>query len=232
MKIMVADHDRTNVDLMSFWLKGHGYDVVQAVDGKQAIKRWHEAGPDLVLLDLHLPKRDGFEVCQQMRSERHTVALILTGSDCEEDEIRGLEMGADDYLRKPFSPGRLLARISAVTRRYSHSRANDASPLMTVGPITVDLLRHEVLQDERKVKVTPTESRLLHLLMVHTGQVMTPDIISSYMWGDDEVGNSRLIKTHIHHLRRKVERDVESPRYIVTVSGRGYTFKVPVPTEK
>jgi DNA-binding response OmpR family regulator len=232
MKIMVADHDRNFVDLLSFWLKGHGYDVVRAVDGKQAIKRWYEAWPDLVLIDLHLPKGDGFEVCQQMRSERHSMALILTGSDCEEDEIRGLEMGADDYLQKPISPGRLQARITAVMRRYSHSRANDASPLMTVGPITLDPLRHEVLQDERKVKVTPTESRLLHLLMTHTGQVLTQDIISSYMWGDDEVGNTSLIKTHIHHLRQKMERNAKSPRYIVTVSGRGYTFKVPVPVEK
>jgi DNA-binding response OmpR family regulator len=232
MKIMVADHDRDMIDLLSFWLKERGYDVVRAVDGKQAIKRWHATRPDLVLLDLQLPKRDCFEVCRQMRSERHTMALILTGSDCEEDEIRGLEMGADDYLRKPFSPRRLLARINAVMRRYSHSRANASSPLMTVGPITLDPLRHEVLRDERKVKLTPTESRLLHLLMTHTGQVLTPGIISSRMWGDDEVGNTGLIKTHIYHLRQKMERDAKSPRYIVTVSGRGYTFKVPVPVEK
>jgi DNA-binding response OmpR family regulator len=228
MKIMVADHDRDMVDLLRFWLKERGYDVIRAVDGKQAIKRWHEACPDMVLLDLHLPKRDGFEVCQQMRSERHTMALILTGSDCEEDEIRGLEMGADDYLRKPFSPKRLLAHITAVMRRYSHSRANTASPLITVGPITLDPLRHEVLQDERKVKLTPTESSLLHLLMTHTGQVLTPGIICSRMWGDDEVGNTGLIKTHIHHLRQKMERDAKSPGYIVTVSGKGYTFNVPV----
>jgi DNA-binding response OmpR family regulator len=229
LKIMVADHDRNMVDLLSVCLKGHGYDVIRAVDGIQAIKRWDEAWPDLVLLDLHLPKRDGFEVCQQMRSERHTMALILTGSDCEEDEIRGLEMGADDYVRKPYSPRQLLARISAVMRRYSPSYANAASPLMTVGPITLDPLRHEVLQDGRKVKVTPTESRLLHLLMTHTGQVLTPGIISSHLWRDDEVSNTGLIKTHIHHLRQKMEQDEKSPHYIVTVSGRGYTFKVPVP---
>jgi DNA-binding response OmpR family regulator len=232
MKIMVADHDRDMVDLLSFWLEERGYDVIRAVDGKQAIKRWHEARPDMVLLDLHLPKRDGFEVCQQMRSERHTMALILFGNDCEEDEIRGLETGADDYLRKPFSRRRLLAHITAVMRRCSHSRANDASPLMTVGPITLDPLRHEVLRAECEVKLTPTESRVLHLLMMHTGQVLTPGNICSCMWGDDEVGNTGLIKTHVHHLRQKMERDAKSPRYIVTVSGMGYTFKVPVPDEK
>jgi DNA-binding response OmpR family regulator len=231
MKIMVADHDRDMVDLLSFWLKGQGYDVVRAFDGKQAIKRWHQAWPDLVLLDLHLPKRDGFDVCQQMRSETHAMALILTGSDCEEDEVRGLEMGADDYLRKPFSPRQLHAHITAVLRRSSNSYIDPGSPVITIGPIMLDPLRHEVLRDERKVKVTPTESRLLHLLITHTGQVLTPSIISSRMWGDDEVGKSGLIKTHIRHLRQKVERDAHSPRYILTVPGRGYTFKVPVPVE-
>ncbi len=101
LKIMVADHDRDVVDMLSFWLKGHGYDVVRAFDGEQVIKRWHEALPDLVLLDLHLSKLDGFEVCQQMRSETKAMALILTGSDCEDDEVRGLEMGADDFIRIP-----------------------------------------------------------------------------------------------------------------------------------
>src|SRR5260221_12640239 len=114
MKILVADHDRDLVDLLSFWLKSQGYDVVRAFDGEQAIQRWHETGPDLVLLDLHLPKRDGFAVCQQMRSETHVMALILTGSACEEDEVRGLELGADDYLRNTFSPRQLLARIQTL----------------------------------------------------------------------------------------------------------------------
>ena len=227
MKIMVADHDRDMVDLLSFWLKGHGYDVVRAFDGEQAIKRWHEGSPDLVIVDLHMSKYSGFDVCQQRRSETHAMALILTGSDCEEDEVRGLEMGADDYLRKPFSPRQLLARITAVMRRSSPSHPDAGSPVITVGPITLDPLHHEVFRDASKVKVTPTESRILHLLMMHTGQVLTPGIISSCMWGDDEGSSAGLIKTHIHHLRQKMERDEKSPQYIVTVSGRGYTFKVP-----
>src|SRR5260370_6710853 len=119
MKIMVADHDRDLVDLLSFWLKRHGYDVVRAFDGEQAIQRWHQAWPDLVLLDLHLPKCDGFAVCQQMRSETPVMALILTGNPFEEDEVRGLELGADDYLRKPFSPRLLPARITALVLRSS-----------------------------------------------------------------------------------------------------------------
>ena len=231
MKIMVADHDCDLVDLLSFWLKRQGYDVVRAFDGEQAIQRWHQAWPDLVLLDLHLPKHDGFAVCQQMRSETHAMALILTGSDCEEDEIRGLEMGADDYLRKPFSPRRLLAHITAVIRRYAYSCENGVSPLMTVGPITLDPLRDEVLRDERKVQLTPTESRLLHLLMTHPGQVLTPGVISRRMWGYNDGVDTDLIKTHMYHLRQKVEPDAKRPRSILTVPGRGYTFKVPVPDE-
>ncbi len=227
MKIMVADHDRDLVDLLSFWLKRQGYDVVRAFDGEQAIQRWHEAWPDLVLLDLHLAKRDGFAVCQQMRSETHATALILTGSVCEEDEVRGLELGADACLRKPFSPRQLLAHITALMRRSSQAHPDAASPMITGGPITLDPLRHEVLRAERKVKVTPTESRLLHLLMMHPGQVLTPGIISRRMWGYDEGRNTDLIKTHIHHLRQKVELDAKRPRHILTVPGRGYTFTVP-----
>src|SRR5438309_6389155 len=162
---MVADDDRDMVDMLSYWLKGHGYDVVRAFDGEQAIKRWRETLPDLVILDVQMPKLDGFEVCRQMRSETNSMVLILTAQDRVEDEIRGLEMGADDYLRKPFSPRRLLAHITAVMRRYAYSCENGVSTLMTVGPITLDPLRDEVLRDERKVKLTPTESRLLHLLM-------------------------------------------------------------------
>jgi DNA-binding response OmpR family regulator len=231
MKIMVADHDRDLVDLLSFWLKSQGYDVVRAFDGEQVIRRWHDAWPHLVLLDLHLPKCDGLAVCQQMRSETHATALILTGSACEEDEVRGLELGADDYLPKPVSPGRLLARITAVMRRSSHGHPDAASPVMTVGPITLDPLRHEVFRGERKVKMTPTESRLLHLLMTHPGQVLTPGVISRRMWGYGDGGNTGLIKTHIHHLRQKVEPDAKRPRHILTVPGRGYTFTVPVPGE-
>jgi DNA-binding response OmpR family regulator len=231
MNIMLADADRDMGDLLSFLLKRQGYDVVRAFDGEQAIQRWHEARLDLVLLDLHLPKRDGFEVCQQMRSETHAMALILTGSECEEDEVRGLEMGADDCLRKPFSLRRLLAHITAVMRRSSHAHPEAASPVITAGPITLDPLRLEVLRDESKVKVTPIESRLLHLLLTHTGQVLTPGIISKRIWGDDGRGNTGLLKTHMYHLRQKVEPDAKRPRYILTVPGSGYTFTVPVAGE-
>src|SRR5216684_7188468 len=132
VKIMVADDDRDMVDMLSYWLKGHGHDVVRAFDGEQAIKRWREALPDLVILDVQMPKLDGFEVCRQMRSETNSMVLILTAQDRVDDEIRGLEMGADDYLRKPFSPRQLLARIKAIMRRSSTARGTNSSSSITV----------------------------------------------------------------------------------------------------
>jgi DNA-binding response OmpR family regulator len=231
VKIMVADDDRDMVDMLSYWLKGHGYDVVRAFDGEQAIKRWRETLPDLVILDIQMPKLDGFEVCRQMRSETNSMVLILTAHDREDDEVRGLEMGADDYLRKPFSPRQLLARIKAVMRRSSSTRGVSASSAITVGPVTLDAMRHEVVRDGVKVRLTPTESRLLHLLITHTGQVLTTDMIIERVWGYDDAGDSGLVKTHIRHLRQKVEPDPNSPQYIMTVPGVGYTFTAPVSVE-
>src|SRR5258706_8435063 len=159
VKILVADDDRDMVDMLSYWLKGHGYDIVRAFDGEQAIKRWRETLPDLVILDVQMPKLDGFEVCRQMRSETNSMVLILTNHDREDDEVRGLEMGADDYLRKPFSPRQLLARIKAVMRRSSSTRGISGTSAITVGPITLDAMRHEVVREGVKVRLTPTESR-------------------------------------------------------------------------
>ncbi len=231
MKIMVADDDRDMVDMLSYWLKGHGYDVVRAFDGEQAIKRWRETLPDLVILDIQMPKLDGFEVCRQMRVETNSMVLILSAHDREEDEVRGLELGADDYLRKPFTPRQLLARIKALMRRSTGIRGHGNNSVITVGPVTLDAMRHEVVRDGTKVRLTPTESRLLHLLISHTGQVLTTDMIIERVWGYDEAGDSGLVKTHIRHIRQKVEPDPNSPQYIMTVPGVGYTFTAPVTVE-
>jgi DNA-binding response OmpR family regulator len=141
-------------------------------------------------------------------------------------------MGADDYLRKPFSPRQLLARIKAVMRRSSIARGSSNTSAITVGPIILDAMRHEVTRDGTKVRLTPTESRLLHLLLTHTGQVLTTDVIIERVWGYDEAGDSGLVKTHIRHLRQKVEPDPNSPQYIMTVPGVGYTFSAPVSIEQ
>ena len=191
------------------------------------MQRWRETLPDLVILDVQMPKLDGFEVCRQMRSETNSMVLILTAQDREDDEIRGLEVGADDYLRKPFSPRQLLARIKAVMRRSSATRSSASTSAVTVGSVTLDAMRHEVIREGVKIRLTPTESRLLHLLLTHTGQVLTTDMIIERVWGYDEVGDSGLVKTHIRHLRQKVEPNANKPKYITTVPGVGYTFTTP-----
>src|SRR5205809_393281 len=219
------------IDILSYLIKGHGYNVVRTFYGEQAIKRWRETLPDLVILDVQMPKLDGFEVCRQMRGETNSMVLILTAHDREDDEIRGLEMGADDYLRKPFSPRQLLARIKAVMRRSTISRGAPNSSAISVGPVKLDAMRHEVTRDGVKVRLTPTESRLLHLLITHTGQVLTTDMIIERVWGYDETGDSGLVKTHIRHLRQKVEPDPNTPQYIMTVPGVGYTFAAPITIE-
>src|SRR5260370_20402768 len=147
-----------------------------------------------------MPKLDGFEVCRQMRSESNSMVLILTAHDREDDEIRGLEMGADDYLRKPFSPRQLLARIKAIMRRSTSSKGSSSSSAVTVGPVTLDAMRHEVVRDGTKVRLTPTESRLLHLLITHTGQVLTTDMIIERVWGDGEAVNYGLGNSMIRLL--------------------------------
>jgi two-component system alkaline phosphatase synthesis response regulator PhoP len=226
MKIMIADDDRDMVDMLSYWLKGNGHDVVPVFDGEQAIKRWRETTPDLVILDIQMPKLDGFEVCRKMRTETNSMVLILTAHDHEDAEVRGLDLGADDYLRKPFGPRQLLARIKALMRRSK--TIGIASSVVKGGPITLDAMRHEVVRNGITIRLTPTESRLLHLLMSHTGEVLTTDTITERIWGYEEAGDSGLVKTHIRHLRQKVEPDPNAPQFVQTVHGAGYTFTAPV----
>ena len=224
MKILVADDDRDLVDLLTYWLKSHGYDVLRAFDGEQAIARWREGKPDLVILDVEMPKVDGFEVCRKMSGESTALVLFLTCRDREADEVRGLDLGADDYLGKPFSPRQLLARIRALGRRAIAAPHISTSSLVSVGPISLDSMRHEAMRNGIKVRLTPTESRLLHLLLTHSGQVLTTDVIVERVWGYDDAGDTGLVKTHIRHLRQKVEPEPNAPQYIVTVPGVGYTF--------
>ena len=230
MKILVADDDRDLVDLLTYWLKGHSFDVVRAFDGEQAILKWREEKPDLVILDVEMPKLDGFEVCRRMSGESTALVLFRTCRDREVDEVRGLDLGADDYLRKPFAPKQLLARIRALTRRAAVAPHVSPNSLVTVGPITLDPMRHEVMRNGAKARLTPTESRLLHLLLTHSGQVLTTDVIVERVWGYDDSGDTGLVKTHIRHLRQKVEPEPSAPQFIVTVPGVGYTFMSQVPT--
>ena len=173
MKIMIADDDRDMVDMLSYWLRGCGHDVVSVFDGEQAIRCWRETLPDLVILDIQMPKLDGIEVCRQMRAETDSMILILSAHDQEENEVRGLELGADVYLRKPFGARQLQAHIKALMRRSP--TIGSATSVIKSGPITLDATRHEVMRDGITIRLTPTESRLLYLLMSHMGEAFTTD---------------------------------------------------------
>lgn len=224
MKILVADDDRDHVDILTYWLRGHGHEIVRAFDGDQAITRWREEKPDLVILDITMPRVDGFEVCRRMSAESHALVLVLTCHQPDADEIRALDLGADDYVRKPFSPAKLLARINALSRRANAAQHVSSASQVSVGPISLDSMRHEAARNGARIRLTPIESRLLHLLLTHSGQVLTTDQIVERVWGYDDASDTCLVKTHIRHLRQKIEPQPDSPRYIVTVPGVGYTF--------
>ncbi len=224
MKIMLADNNYELVDMLSYWLKQQRYEVVRAFDSEQAIKNWRETLPDLVIIDIQMLKRVGSEIYQKMRSQTHTTILPLTTTELSDDEMHSLEMESNNYLRKPFTPRQLLALIKTILRRSPRLETSPRASALTVGTITLDASRQEVVRGGKKVRLTPTESRLLHLFMTHAGQILSLDVILNSIRGFDHTGESDLVKTHVRHLRQKVERDASNPEYILTVLGVGYTF--------
>lgn len=185
---------------------------------------WEQYLPDLVILDTALKDVNALGMCRDLRSKHDALVLVLTEGKDVHDEVRCLESGADDYLRKPFFPAQLLARIRAVSRRARSSLEQRPSSILTVGPICVDALHKEVTILGKTSRLTPTESKLLHLLAVNANDVCTAGQIVTYVWGYDGDGDGSLIKAHIRHLRQKIEPDPGNPRYILTVPGVGYTL--------
>src|SRR2546421_10692214 len=224
MKLLVVDSDRDLVEMLTSWLKTVGYEVYRAYTGEQARAQWIEQRPDLVILDSALEDVDALAMCRDMRTKHDALLLIVTDGKDVRDEVRCLESGADDYLRKPFFPSQLLARIRAIGRRGRSTLEQRPSSIITVGPIRVDSLHNEVSVDGKVSRLTPTESKLLHLLAVNANNVCTAEQIVSHIWGFGNEGDSGLIKAHIRHLRQKIEPDAGNPCYILTVPGVGYTL--------
>ena len=226
MKILLADADRELVGVLGYWLRNHGFDIQSSFDGEQAITRWRQGKPDLLLLDFELPKINSCDVCRLVASESTTRIFFLSERKSVEDEIKALDLGADVFLHKPFSPAQVLAHIRALQRRTmgTASPRSAAATGITVGPITLDAIRHEVRCGDRTIRLTPIESRLLHLLLSNSGQVITPNVILERVWGYDDLSDSTLIKTHIRHLRQKVELEPGMPQHIVTIPHVGYQF--------
>lgn len=224
MKLLVVDSDRDLVEMLTSWLKTLGYDVRRAYNADRAKVEWLEQRPDLVIMDTALKDIDTLALCRDLRSKHDALVLVITEGKDVQDEVRCLESGADDYLRKPFFPSQLLARIRAISRRARPTLERRPSSVVTVGPICVDSLHNEVTVNSKTQRLTPTESKLLHLLAINANDVCTTDQIVTHVWGYDGEGDAGLIKAHIRHLRQKVEPDPGKPFYILTVPGVGYTL--------
>jgi DNA-binding response OmpR family regulator len=224
MKVLVVDDDVDLLDLMTYALRREGYDVSAAVDGQQALSRWETEHPDIVLLDGNLPKMDGFEVCRRIRHESTTPVIMLTARDEEDDILRGLQIGADDYMTKPFSAKQLAARMKAVLRRCQSDPYREPTSQVQVGNLVLDLQSHEVTKDGEPIQLTRLEFRILYMLALNEGRIIPYSRLIEYAWGYYDEGNSNLLKTHICHIRKKVGLPPGGKRGIKAVLGVGYSL--------
>ncbi len=221
MKILVVDDDEQLSSIIRFTLKREGFVVLNAPDGQTALELWEQETPDLVLLDVNLPRLNGHEVLRHIRAESQTPVIMLTVRADDEDVVKGLDLGADDYVAKPFSPKTLVARIRAVLRRVSGEPPREVKS----GALVLDTERQQVRRgEEPPIRLTPLEFRLLQHLMLNRGQVLTAETLIEYVWGYEDTGDRVLLKQLIRRLRRKIEPDPATPRYIETVPNIGYSF--------
>ena len=223
-KILVVDDDKKIVELVTLYLKKDGYHVLTAYDGQQAIELARRKQPDLVVLDLMLPQVDGMDVCRILRAESPLPIIMLTGRSTDDDKLEGLDLGADDYVTKPFNPRELLARIRAVLRRTAGKEESGPSEVR-FGDMVMDFVRHEVRANEQVVNLTPTEFRLLEVLVKEPGRAFSRLDLLEQAFGYDYEGLERTIDVHIMNLRKKIEPEPGHPRYVVTVPGLGYRFE-------
>ncbi len=220
-RVLVVDDEPQIVELLRTYLRREGFDVQEAADGEAALAAAHRLRPDLIILDLMLPRLDGREVCRRIREASPTPIIMLTARDEETDKLVGLELGADDYITKPFSPREVVARVRAVLRRGTR----EPGGVIRAGDLVIDLRGHEVRIGSRRVDLTPTEFRLLETLAGHPNQVFTRMQLIDRIQGHAFEGFERTVDAHIKNLRAKVEPDPRSPRHIVTVYGVGYKFQ-------
>jgi DNA-binding response OmpR family regulator len=222
-RILVVDDDPGIVDVVSYALRGDGFEVDSVENGEDALTAADEHEYDLVVLDLMLPGLSGMEVCRRLRENERTVPVVmLTAKDAELDRILGLELGADDYVMKPFSPRELVSRVRAIFRRQELERQSREGPVRSVGVVQIDLARHEVRIGENVVRLTPSEFKVLALLAAKPNRVFSRREILQHLWSSTYVGDEHACDVHMSNLRRKIEQDPERPKYLVTVRGAGY----------
>ena len=232
-KVLVVEDEPALCETLAYNLRKDGYEVITASDGAMGLNLARQHKPNLIILDIMLPILDGFEVCRIIRQEMNMPILMLTARDDEIDHVVGLEMGADDYIAKPFSMRELLAHVKAKLRRVRIDRTENKheqdetskTSLLTSGDITIDLNRREVFRNKSLLELKPMEFELLLFLMKHKGKLLSRTMILQQVWGWEWQGESRTVDVHVHWLREKIEQDVAIPQRIVTIRGSGYRFE-------
>ncbi len=223
--ILAADDDPQLLRLVTRNLQLEGYEVRAASDGQQALELIEQQVPDLVLLDVMMPRMDGFTLCHRVREFSSVPIIMVTARGQDQDKVRGLDLGADDYLTKPFSVDELLARVRAVLRRAQFTAQESAEGLQaitSIGELAIDYAQHQVTIGGQEVELTPTEYRMLAHLAQNAGRVLTQDLLLEHVWGSEYLGESHMLQVNINRLRRKLEADPAHPRYIHTKVGVGY----------
>jgi len=223
MKILVADDDRDLLDLVAFTLAQSGFLTLKAPDGDAALRIFAAEAPDLLILDINMPGLSGFQVCEEVRRKSRVPVMMLTVRGAEEDLVRALELGADDYLNKPFSPRTLLARVKALLRRAGM----EASSPVSAGRLRLDVEEHTLqIGAKPAIRLTKLELRLLQLLLANTGHSVSSDRLLLQVWGHRGAGDRQLLKQLVHRVRQKIERDPANPEILLTVPGAGYRLIV------
>lgn len=221
-KILIVDDDPTTLKLLGETLRGHGYSVAVAHNGRQAVETVANDQPDLVILDVMMPFMDGFAACKRIRTFSNVPIIMVTAKDSNSDIVRGLEIGADDYLPKPYSIDELLARVQAVLRRVQPVSPQERVQLYQYGDLHVDLTRAQVYLNENPILLTATEYRLLLHFLQHIGEVLSPEDLLRNVWGAEYVEDKQILWVTISRLRQKIESNPKQPVYILTHPGQGY----------
>ncbi len=225
MKILIVEDEETMVTSLRALLAREGYEIVAARDGPDGVDAAKTSRPDLILLDLALPGLDGAEVCRRVRVFSTAPIIMLTARAGEGDKVTGLEVGADDYVTKPFSPRELIARIKAHLRRVQAYAQASQKDILQVGDLTMNVLNRTVRTRGRDIQLPPKEFELLHVFMANPDRVLGRDYLLDRVWGEDYVGDVRTLDVHIRWLREKIERDPSTPTHILTVHGVGYRLR-------
>jgi two-component system KDP operon response regulator KdpE len=228
-KLLIIEDDNKLVGALEVYFTQAGYQVIAAENGREGLQKLYDERPSIVILDIAIPKLDGWEVCRRIRELSDVPIVMLTARTLEDERVKGLKLGADDYVVKPFSLKELEARLEAVLRRSREARPQKTGILFTDGELVVDADRLAVTRGGKHVDLTPTELRLMLYLAENTGRVLTHQQILGKIWGDDFTEDVDYVKLFVYRLRRKIERDPKDPQYILTERGIGYRFVRPFP---